>query len=183
MNREFPFIEGPRLILRGLIESDAQGPYPAWLNNAETCRGNAHHVRPFDEAEAMDFIRAVRRDTSQLVLAITLRDEGRHIGNIALQAIHPVFRRADLSILLGDASVHGKGYGLEASRLICRHGFDALSLNRIQCGTYAENQAMIGLAKALGMREEGRRREAAWKDGRYVDVLEFGMLHSEFRAI
>jgi RimJ/RimL family protein N-acetyltransferase len=180
MSREFPFLEGPRLILRGLTEADADGPYPAWLNDAETCRGNAHHVRPFDEEEAREYIRAVRKDASQLVLAITVRDHGTHIGNIALQAIHPLFRRAELSILLGDPRTHGKGYGLEASRLLCRHGFEALNLHRIQCGTYADNAGMIGLAKSLGMREEGRRRQAAWKDGRHVDVVEFGMLREEF---
>jgi RimJ/RimL family protein N-acetyltransferase len=32
------------------------------------------------------------------------------------------------------------------------------------------------------MKEEGRRREAAYKNGEYVDVVEFGLLKSEFIA-
>ena len=180
MSREFPFLEGEHLVLRGLDETDVDGPYPAWLNDAETCRGNSHHVRPYSVDEAREYVRAVRRDPAQLVLAITRRKEGDHIGNIALQAMHPLCRRADLSILLGGEQSRGRGHGLEASRLLCEHGFAALNLHRIQCGTFADNLGMIRLALALGMKEEGRRRQAAWKDGRYVDVIEFGLLRSEW---
>jgi RimJ/RimL family protein N-acetyltransferase len=41
---------------------------------------------------------------------------------------------------------------------------------------------MQKLAGQLGMREEGRRRGAMWKRGRFVDVLEYGVLADEFRA-
>jgi RimJ/RimL family protein N-acetyltransferase len=39
---------------------------------------------------------------------------------------------------------------------------------------------MRRIALDLGMREEGRRREAAFKDGRFVDCVEFGVLRAEF---
>ena len=64
---------------------------------------------------------------------------------------------------------------------MCAHGFLALNLHRIACGTFADNRAMLRLAAYLGMHEEGRRREAAFKAGRYIDVIEFGVLDNEFR--
>lgn len=84
--------------------------------------------------------------------------------------------------LSGDKTCWGKGYGKEAARLICEHGFQALNLHRISCGTLDNNTAMSKLAESLGMVEEGRRRQAAYKHGRYVDIIEYGVLKSEYVA-
>jgi [ribosomal protein S5]-alanine N-acetyltransferase len=177
-----PFLRGQRVHLRALVEADADGPYPGWLNDDQVCRGNSHHVFPYTRAAALDYIRqaATRRD--ELILAITLAADGRHVGNIALQRIHPIYRSAELSIVLGDRDVWGQGVGKEACRLLCDHGFAALNLHRIGCGTFADNLAMQRLALALGMTEEGRRRQAAFKDGRWVDVIEYGVLRAEYQV-
>ncbi|MBI3524682.1 MAG: GNAT family N-acetyltransferase [Betaproteobacteria bacterium] len=181
MNSPIPFLEGQRLYLRALADKDADGDYPAWLNDAEVCRGNSHHVFPYSREAALDYIRQTRQSTTSLVLAIVVREDHHHIGNIALQSIHPIHRSAEFAILIGDKTGWGKGYGLEAGRLLCRHGFAALNLHRIYCGTFADNAGMIGLAHALGMKEEGRRRQAAFKDGKYIDIVEFGLLETDFQ--
>jgi len=66
--------------------------------------------------------------------------------------------------------------------LICDHGFLALNLNRIACGTFEDNVGMCKLAESLGMAEEGRRRQAVYKLGRFVDVIEYGVLRNEYVA-
>ena len=177
-----PFLVGPRVVLRALVESDATGVYPSWFNDEEVCRGNSHHVFPFSQEEALEYIRASARSRELLVLAVTLRADGCHIGNIALERMKPVDGSAEFAIVIGDRSAWAKGYATEAARLICQHGFRALNLHRIGCGTFDDNEPMKRLAARLGMREEGRRREAAYKDGRYVDVVEYGVLKDEFAA-
>jgi ribosomal-protein-alanine N-acetyltransferase len=42
---------------------------------------------------------------------------------------------------------------------------------------------MKKLAAALGMKEEGRRREAAFKHAKYIDIIEFGVLREEYQAL
>jgi [ribosomal protein S5]-alanine N-acetyltransferase len=176
------FLRGERIDLRPLAEADADGPYVSWFNDAETCRGNSHHVRPYSAADARAYIAHVAAAPDQLVLAIVRREDGRHIGNIALQAINPVYRTAELSIMLGERDAWGQGYASEAARLLCDHGFRALNLNRIACGTFAPNGGMRRVAERLGMREEGVRRQAAFKDGAYVDVVEYGVLRAEYES-
>lgn len=174
------FIQGDRLYLRSLVEKDADGPYLGWLNDEVVCRGNSHHVYPYTRAQAIDYIQHAANVDSDLVLAIVLKEKDRHIGNIALARINRIYRSAQFAILLGDKDQWSKGYGLEAGRLIVHHGFFALNLRRIECATFETNQAMKKLALALGMREEGTRRQAAFKDGKYLDVVEYGVLRGEF---
>lgn len=175
------FLEGRRIYLRPLEERDADGPYAGWLNDAQTCAGNSHHVFPYSRLRALEYIRSAARSEHDVVLAVMVRQGERHVGNIALNRIHALYRSAQFAILLGERDAWGNGYGLEAGRLLLRHGFTALNLQRIECGTFAGNTGMRKLALALGMKEEGVRRSAAWKDGAFVDVVEFGILKAEFR--
>lgn len=162
------------------MEADADGAYPGWLNDAEVCRGNSHHVFPYTREGALAYIRQAAQTRDSLILAVILRDGHRHIGNIALQDIHPLNRSAELAILIGERDVWGSGFAHEAAELIVAHGFTELNLERIECGTFSGNTAMQKLALRLGMKEEGRRRRAAYKNGRYQDVVEFGLLRAEF---
>jgi RimJ/RimL family protein N-acetyltransferase len=180
MTKSEIFLRGERLVLRALQPGDADGPYAGWFNDPEVCRFNSHGTHPYLREHALAYIESIRHSKTDLVLAI--EDVGRrvHVGNIALQAINPINRSAELAIVLGDPEIRGKGYGAEAGKLIVRHGFETLGLNRIGCGTSEDNEAMRKLAAQLGMREEGRRRAAMWKRGRFVDLIEYGVLASEF---
>lgn len=173
------FLFSERVALRALTLADVDGPYLEWFNDPEVCRLNSHHVFPYTRPEALKWVEALAGRRDALVLAITMREDGRHVGNLSLQGIDPVSRTAELAIVLGDRSVWGQGVGLEATRLLVDHGFTALNLNRIACGTLAANVAMRRLAERLGMREEGIRRQASWTDGAYHDIVEYGLLAAD----
>jgi [ribosomal protein S5]-alanine N-acetyltransferase len=175
------FLAGDLVALRPLVESDADGPYPGWLNDPEVCRYNSHHVFPYTPAQAREWIASIPA-RGELVLAITLHEDQAHVGNVSLQAIDRVTRSAELAILLGERRTWGRGVGLESARLVVEHGFSAMNLHRIHLGTTEDNSAMRRIAERLGMQQEGIRREAAYNDGRYVDVIEYGLLAREHRG-
>lgn len=177
-----PFLVGDRIYLRALYETDAWGPYPTWFNDEETCRGNSHHVYPYTPEQALEYIRHANQSRQDLVLAIVRKEDDQHIGNIALHHISPVYRSAEYAIVIGEKVDRGKGYSKEAGRILFNHGFFTLNLHRIACGTFADNLPMVRLAAYLCMQVEGRRREAAYKDGSYIDVIEFGVLEREYAA-
>lgn len=182
MNSRSAFLNGPTLYLRGLQDADADGSYADWFNDAATCAGNSHHVFPYSRELALAYIRDSRERRDRLVLAVVLRDGDRHVGNVSLQDIHPISHSAEFAVLIGDSVARGKGVGFEAAWLLYAHGFRNLNLHRIGCGTFGTNDAMIALARRLGMQEEGRRRQAAYKEGHWLDVVEFGVLRDEFFA-
>lgn len=174
-----PFLVGERVYLRQLVASDADGPYPTWFNDSEVCAANSHGVYPYNADQAAEYIAwsiAAARAGTDLVLAICTIADDIHIGNVALQNIHPIYRSADFAIVIGDKRAWGRGLGYEAAKLIINHGFNGLGLLRIACGTFSNNDAMCKLASKLGMREEGRRRKAAYKYGEWRDVIEYGLV-------
>lgn len=174
------FLKSQRIGLRPLRPDDAVAPYLDWLNDSDVCHGNDHHRLPYGISGAREYIAAAETTRTDLILAIEMLDTGTHIGNIALQNINPIHRSADFSILIGNREFWGTGCGIEAGTLLVRHGFQELNLQRIGCGTPSYNEGMIKLALALGMKEEGRRRQAFFKHGEYHDLVEFGVLASEF---
>ncbi len=170
------FLRGENVILRALEESDADGAYLHWFDDEEVCRHNSHHRFPFQKRELLDYIESQRGNRRALVLAVVDRASGSHIGNVSLQEIDYINSNAELAIIVGEKEYWGRGLSTEAARLIIGHAFDALNLHRICLGTSVHNAGMIGLAKKLGFLEEGRQREALYKNGSYVDLLQFGLL-------
>ncbi len=128
-----------------------------------------------------DFVkRAAAGSKTEIVLAIVLRSDGRHIGNVSLQSINWVHRSGELAIILGAKDCWGQGYGEEASRTMVDYAFNRLGLRRITCGTFVGNVGMQRIAQKLGFREEGVRRLAVYKDGSHRDVVEYGLFLEEF---
>jgi len=168
------FLTGENIYLRPLEPCDSD--YFQWFNDAEICAGNSHHVYPMNRTHVLDYIDSLdnRKDVIALAIIFPKADKHYHIGNVSLQNIHPINRSAELAIIMG--RMHGHGFGFEACKLIVNHGFSVLGLHRITYGTFRHNIAMQKIALKLGMKLEGIRRQAAWKDGEWADVFEYGMV-------
>lgn len=167
--------------VRALRESDLEGSYPSWFEDQEVCRYNSHGKFP----KTLDYFRIYLdrlNSEDQIVWAICHVTDG-HIGNITLQDISFINRHADFAVLIGDRRHWGKGVAYQAAQALFRHGFNNLNLERIWCAMAAPNLAMRNLAKRLGMVEEGCRRSHLYLNGEWVDMMEFGILRSEFEFI
>lgn len=108
--------------------------------------------------------------------------EGVVIGGCGLHHSH----RRDGSTQFGIGIYHpdyvGKGYGRDAIATLLRWAFRVQNWRRIWLTTLATNERAIRAYRALGFVEEGRLREEAFFEGRYVDVVQMGMLRSEWEA-
>lgn len=174
------FLEGKLTYLRPLAMEDLDGNYPNWFDDAEVCSGNAHHRYPYSREYMSSYVQSAQINQTQLVLAVMSKAEGVHIGNVSLQHIDPISRTAEFAIILGEKGFWGKGFGFDCSSVIIQHGFRELNLHRIGLGTFSSNTGMIKLAESLGFRKEGVRRGAIFKNGRYLDIVEYGLLDEEW---
>jgi [ribosomal protein S5]-alanine N-acetyltransferase len=177
---KLPFLVGENIYLRALHSDDLAGRYSYWFNDPEVCQYNSHHFLPYTEELARQYFDNIYNRKDMLVLAIILKNGDRHIGNVSLQNINYIHQNAEIAIILGEKDCWGKGYSKEASFLLVKHGFLELNLHRIYCGTSVENVAMQRLASFLGMNEEGVRKDALYKHGKFIDIVEYGVLKSNF---
>jgi RimJ/RimL family protein N-acetyltransferase len=108
---------------------------------------------------------------------------GCHIGNIALLNIHPTFRSAEISIIIGDKQSRGHGYGTEAIRLLINHAFTRMNLNRLQAGMVTRNLSSQGAFMNVGFVVDGILRQTYYCDGEYQDVAGMGLTKEDWRHL
>ena len=173
---EHYFLKSERLGLRLLEEEDAEGCFH-WLNDEGTCQYNSHHRFPETAESERAYIQNVRQDPSTIVFAVIELESKLHIGNVALQSINYIDRRAEISIVLGESECWGKGYGTEAYYLLIQYAFSALNLHRIDVGLMEGNIGMQKIMEHLGFREEGRRVDAIYKAGKYHTIIEYVLIN------
>ncbi len=166
-----------RYFVRTLQLSDLAGPYMSWFDDQEVCRFNSHGKFFKNAAYFEAYVQGLNGE-DQVTWAICHEEDG-HVGNISLQVISFINRHADFTLLIGDRRHWGKGVGFEAGKRLLQHGFNKLNLERVWCAAAAPNLAMRRLAAKLGMVEEGCRRENLYIDGKWVDMIEFGILKRE----
>lgn len=170
------FLTGEKIYLRILNEDDIEGNYASWLNDPEITIYNSHGRFPMTVEKLKEYVKESSKFQSSLVLAVVDKVTDEHIGNISLQNINWIDRNAEIAFLLGEKEYWGKNIMFEAGEILISHGFKVLNLHRIYCGTSFDNIGMQKLADKLGMIKEGLRKDAMYKDGKYVDVIEYGII-------
>ena len=170
-----------RIRLRALEEGDLPRTR-AWVNDPEVAR-LVNRVTPVSSAEHREWFARVVSDPQQVIFAIDILAEDRHIGNCGLKRIDPRVRKAELWMYLGDPSCWGKGYGTEACRALLRFGFERLNLHRIHLYTPSYNQRAAALYEKLGFKTEGVLRQDVFQDGQYHDAILMGLLRHEFAPL
>lgn len=102
------------------------------------------------------------------------------IGGAELTRIDWRNRSAELAVWIGDRAYRQRGCGTDAMRLALNYAFKLLGLNRVSYLAAASNEAAVEAYKQIGFRDEGRMRQAVYRDGRYLDVVMLGILREEW---
>jgi len=113
--------------------------------------------------------------------AIILPDESnRFIGIVRTDEIDYKNRsiRVGLDIVPEE---RGKGYGTLGFQMIFRYFFNYHSFRRLWLCVLEDNEIAKKLYKSAGFIEEGRLRQAIWRDGRWKDYIIMSILEDEYR--
>jgi RimJ/RimL family protein N-acetyltransferase len=178
MPKYFEKIPGERLFLSPQNPDDAE-TYAKWLNDPAVAVPIEGYSRIFTPTELRKELEN-NKDTNEQWYSIVLREGERLIGTVHLMNINWVHRSAMLGIYIGEQADRGQGYGTEAIRLLLNYGFNTLNLHNIQLQVLANNEQAIACYRKVGFCEIGRRREAEFHGGKYVDVVHMDILSSEF---
>ena len=74
----------------------------------------------------------------------------------------------------------GQGYGHKMFALIKKYCFDYLNMHRLWLLVLETNERAIAVYKSAGFVEEGRQRQAIYRDGRYLDYVMMSLLEDDY---
>ena len=175
--RYFKKILGERIYLSPINIDDVE-VYTKWLNDFNVS-GNLGNYR------MMISLTSEKKILEELTseghnYAIILAKDDTLIGNVGLMGIDNINRVATVGLFIGETENRGKGYGGEALRLILDFGFNTLNLHNIMLNVNSDNEQGIACYKKVGFKEFGRRSEAVYKDGKYIDLLYMEILDADY---
>ncbi len=180
-------IIGERVRFRGVERTDIPR-FVEWLNDPEVRQGLLVHY-PISQADEEGwFERMLTHPVDERVMGIEIKEPAadsaseswKLVGTCAFDHIDWRLHAAEFGILIGDKNFWNKGYGTEAVRLLVKHGFNTLNLNRIFLQVFETNPRAIRAYEKAGFTLEVRQRQGEYKNGRYIDVLLMSILKDEY---
>jgi diamine N-acetyltransferase len=177
-------IYGERIRFRAPERTDIPR-FVNWLNDPDVRRGISQYL-PFsivDEEEWFDKMLSQPQYEHPLVIEVCKTGEAEEwisIGSIGFSTIDWRNRCSEFGIMIGEKAYWNQGYGTEAVKLLLKHGFETLNLNRVFLRVFDNNSGAIRAYEKAGFTLEGRLRQAEYQQGQFLDTLIMGILRSEF---
>lgn len=169
--------------LRDLSRSDL-ALINQWRNDREIQRWL---VSPFrfvgEEVDQKWFDTYLDRRANNIRLAICESETGNAIGAVYLLNIDWVARSGEFGILIGEKTSQSRGAGEFATRSMLNHAFADMNLHRADLNVLPGNERAIRLYKKVGFVEEGRLKQAIFKDGEYIDLIHMSILSREYKHV
>ncbi len=103
------------------------------------------------------------------------------LGEVVLMDLDEDCESMSFRIALLGPEVFGRGYGTETTRLVRDFALGPLGLHRLALEVNAFNAAAIAVYTKVGFIEEGVRRDAGHRDGKWYDVHDMAMLETDPR--
>ena len=175
-----PYIESERLYLRNVRISDVNDNYFRWLNDPEIVKYTETRFEVNTKENIRQYVQEMTAAINHIFLAICLKDNDNHIGNIKFSNIDWNHKSAFLNILIGENLMWGKGYASEAITLIVKYGFETLGLNKIGPCCYDVNKGAIKSFENAGFTKEGELKEAAFFENNYISIICLGLTRRDW---
>jgi ribosomal-protein-alanine N-acetyltransferase len=178
---EFPTLETERLVLREIVEADADVLLRIF--------GDEEHMKwfgsdPLKNLEGAKSLIAAFSGWRSLPSpgvrwGIELKDGDLLVGSCGLFAWNRAWKKCTLGYELTPEAT-GKGLMREALKRVISWGFEHMELNRIEALVHEQNGPSLALLKKLGFVFEGRLREVGFWAGNHHDLQQYSLLASEW---
>jgi ribosomal-protein-serine acetyltransferase len=173
----------PEIELRQLEPADAEACFETVARNRASLREWLPWVDRTHSAEDIrDYIRKVaipqRENNQGPNCGIWVRWE--YAGGLGCHPIDWGNRACSLGYWL-DGRFRGRGLMTQCVTALLRYLFEELKLHRVTIRCATGNNRSCAIPERLGFRQEGVELEAEWVGGRWVDLVNWGILEQEWR--
>ena len=168
-------IIGKKIILRESHEEDAEF-FAFWYNKPEVM-----FQCGFTEPTTIEAELAAIRNPKPDYDCYTITDpDGKIVGETYLLRINALWQCTDMSMIIPNPADQGKGYGMEAGRLMLQRAFSHHNLNRVAIGVVALNTNAVKYWQRLGFKKEGIQEQGYFYNGQFSDFIMMRILKSEY---
>lgn len=174
-------IEGKRVTLRGLEQSDSSEMLSYW--NRREFLDYSGRTSSLTREELITLIEDTwkeRKQEKSFTFGIVNKENSLLIGYIKLKILNRISRRGKLSIGIFNPSYRDMGLGTEALNLITDYSFSTLNLLSLELNVFNNNQRAIACYSKIGFKKVGLRRKADYVNGKFLDDLVMDLLVDEW---
>lgn len=138
---------------------------------------------PISQADQEVWFGSIENGLDRLRYTIHTETDGA-VGMIGLKDIDWKNGVASgLGMRVAKKEIRTRGIATDAWMTLMRYAFDELRLNRINGSALSYNKASLRVCEKVGFKIEGTQREAIYKNGEYIDVIQMGCLKSDYAQI
>ena len=157
-----------------------------WTHDAEFMRlMELKPARPLSPAMVKAQYEAIEREMDEegnlFHFTILAREDDRLIGKALIEYVDWANGNGYIRLGIGEPEFRRRGFGSQALHLLLRYAFDELDLFRVTAVVPAFNEGALRLLQKFDFMDEARRRDALYYDGKFWDVIGFGLLNTEWR--
>ncbi len=175
MNKE---IRGKNVILREQKAEDAKF-FAFWFNQPQVIFQCGFAEFTDEEKERIRIAIDHKSDDS---VWFTITDPaGNIIGETGLLRMFPAWHQTDLTIIIPDPEMQGKGYGTEAIRMMLDMAFDEYEMHRVSIGVVGLNTNALAFYRKIGFRQEGILEQGYYYNNEYSDFIMMRILRPEWK--
>ena len=141
-------------------------------------------MRGINRFAASGFCFALKRsrDRNRLLTFVCDRESGAIMGMVSLnEIVRGAFQSATMGYWIG-REFSRQGFMTEAVTLMFKHAFSKLRLHRVEANLMPRNKPSRALARACGMRFEGRAKRYLQINGKWEDHEHWAITVEAWRA-
>ena len=168
------------IYLRPVIIEDA-AIIRKWHNDPELIRLARVGEKRTTLRQEKEDIETARKSGNQAYHLVLTKIDNTPIGFLRFNFIDKSSGNVWLRMIIGNRKAQGKGYAREALQCYIKWMFDKLGIHRITLECYSTNTRAIRFYRKMGFRKEGILREAVLLNGKYHDIISFGMIKKDFK--
>jgi [ribosomal protein S5]-alanine N-acetyltransferase len=175
-NHEHKTITTERLVLRLFQTTDAL-TVTKLCNNYNIYKNTLYLPYPYRVDDALSWIELHLENfyaNKSYEFAITDKESKTLYGAIALSN-NGSYHHGEIAYWIGEG-FWGNGYATEAAQAILQFAFDVKQYHKVFARYFRSNPASGRVMEKLGMEKEGILKEHVRKEGRYEDLVYYGIL-------
>jgi len=176
------FIKGTNIDLVVLSsEIVGQTNWYSWFNDEENTEYMQQHYFPNSkELQLKYFKEEIEGSDKKLQLGIYHKKDKILIGTISLNNIDFQHRKCEISGFIGEKKYQTLKPFLEANKLLIKHAFEQLNMNRIYGGALNKDVSDF-FVRMLNFETEGVLIDDVYKNGHWNNVHLIGLLKKDYK--